>query len=620
MELTKEQKAIIEETVTNNNGTFGVNSVAGSGKSFTIFKAIDYIKEHEPNAKILYLVFNKANQVEAEKKLRKYMSWLQPVIVKTAHSYAYNKWMSAFGQFTAITALDWDIIKSVCKEAPYKYKPDVCYSKKKPFLWLHDLYCASPLILSTFCEKLKENWDDEYEGLNKPQNIRIKDSRGNLREKFGIPIDGYSYVSREHIDAFKDIMEAHEKAKLFTHGMYLKRAAYSKKTGGEHFDYVFFDEAQDANYFMLKLLEKQEINKLYFVGDERQSIYQFGNNVNVFIEKTFDKRYSLTTSFRFGSSIATLATRIIRMHTDHVVHGTEQEPEVNPNSKAILYRTNAKLFQDALDIAYSAKANHENLKLDLMKSTEDSNEIDELLSFLKLYYQSEKPAYLRENIQYFPTYVSPSLRNFEDALDRGEKFFDVYNELYDYLSDNIHSMFYYAQKETRFVEKYVAYQDALSNNDPNAETIALVTMHRSKGLEWDSVVIGEPTRLYYTDKDGVRRRNSEFMQELNLAYVAVTRARKTLNAEVLRSELSNERAIFDNYCYTIKGGKRAYKETLEQVDSYDDNEIDFRPTRNDLGCHTSDNYDDNDLCSKTYDPFWSKMLDASDVVDACDLC
>ena len=120
----------------------------------------------------------------------------------------------------------------------------------------------------------------------------------------------------------------------------------------------------------------------------------------------------------------------------------------------------------------------------------------------------------------------------------------MYNLHYDNLSDDVHHILTYAQKSDNFIEKYDALKLACSELNPS-KTIYMLTMHRSKGLEWDSVVIAEPTRLYYKDKEGVVRRNPSYMQELNLAYVACTRARKNLDATALRWELLAENDHFN---------------------------------------------------------------------------
>lgn len=557
MGLTEEQQKIINEIVDNAPGTYAIEAVAGSGKSFTIFEAIAHIKEKEPNAKILYLVFNKANQIEAERKLRKYAVWSVPVKVKTAHSFANEKWHKTAGDYTVIDKFDWHT--AIRPEFLKSYDPDIKYSKRAPIDWLLNKYENARCLLSTFIEDMYSHWEDDYDGPDKPKECELIGNKGRKSYRYGIPISIHSCVQRAHIDIFKRLYEKHEKEKMFTHGMYLKGAAYSSKSGGSQFDYVFFDEAQDASYFMLKLLEKQDIGKIYYIGDERQSIYSFGAaNENVFQTMDFDKKYTLTKSFRFGHAVADLATEIINMNSKHEVFGSKQS-KLGPNDTiAFLYRTNATLFREALDWSYAAKMNGEKLKIDLMKRQEDVSVYTELLGFLGLFYQyNGKAHYYRHYRHEFPEYTPASLLAFEQRLkDRelGESFMDIYNEQYDSLSEDIHVILPYALKEENFIEKYLAFKHCINEHFPE-KTITMVTMHRSKGMEWDIVCIREATRLYYKDKEGTYRRHSNYIQELNLAYVAVTRARKSLDATILREELEKENCKFRYKSFLIGDGE-----------------------------------------------------------------
>lgn len=554
MELTEEQRKIIEETITNKPGIYSIAAVAGSGKSFTIFKAIDYIKEHEPHAKILYLVFNKANQVEAKSKLMKYSCWAEPVECTTAHSYARTKYKSICPGLEVIPKLDKDLIYANQKDHRIR---DVKYSKHGPWHWLHDKYISSKSILKTFCEDMYRHFDDDYDGPDKATDCIIFDKNNRKQTKYGIQVDNYSVVSKAHIGSFKAVMEQHEKKRLYTHGLYLKAAAYNKNTGGSEYDYVFFDEAQDASYFMLKLLAKQDVKKTYFVGDERQSIYKFGgSNENVFETHKFNKEYSLSRSFRFGDAIAQLANCVLNMHSNVDIVGTPQEGEVDKSRCTRLYRTNAKLFSDALELAYKAKLKNCPVRITFMKN--ENNEEDttylELLAFLKLFYKYEKQSEYYDNQDFFNSVkMTDKLKAFEASLIKTPRFYNVYNEFYDSLSDDIHQIHNYARNCRDFVQKYRALLECKVTVSPVC-TITMVTMHRSKGLEWDNVVIAEPTKLYYEDRNGTIRRNVNFMQELNLAYVAITRARKSLDARILQNELAKEDLRFNNMSFVIKQG------------------------------------------------------------------
>lgn len=546
--LTEEQRIIIEETIKNPDGTYGIAAVAGSGKSFTIFQAIDYIKEHEPNAKILYLVFNKANQVSAQAKLNKYNGWpseLQPKVY-TAHAYAYKKWLKVFGPFSPISKFDWGLIREITQSKKYEYRPDVRFSKKAPFDKLLELYESSKMILDTFCEEYELKFDDYYNGPDGPKMLKLTDTKGRQMRKFGIPVNGYCCITKEHIGAFKEIYNLHIKKKKFTHGMYLKHAAYSPKAGGDEWDYVFFDEAQDSNYFMIKLLEKQKLHKVYYVGDSRQSIYNFGRaNENVFKTKDFDKTYKLSKSFRFGDRVAKLANKIIHLDTpEQTCYGTEQTHETNLNSHAILFRTNSTLVQHALDLALTSKHENEKLKISLMTSIYDNGDakFQELMSFLGMYYQYHDIETFMNISKYLPSEVYPSLAGFYDNLQKTRNFDRVYYEQYEYLSEDIKNMFEYAKDEKNFVEKYIALRECINRTEYD-KLITFTTMHKSKGLEWDIVEICEPIKLYFQDKNGVFHRNQDYLSELNLAYVAVTRARKELYAQELYHVLSEDYPI-----------------------------------------------------------------------------
>lgn len=548
MSLTKEQELIIKETVTNEPGMYSIAACAGSGKSFTVFKAIEYILEQEPNASILYVVFNSANKDSAAAKLRQMGIIDYSAKAWTAHGYALYKFNSCIKKINEDDKQDYgrlnkDFIREIT--STYKYTPEVLYSKHAPFHWLHDKYTSCSMGLKKFCEEMKLCFDDTYTGPTPAKEHTILTKNGKDRRVYGIPVNAVSYVSIDHIDAFKKIIELHEKRNFYTCSMYLKAVALSDRTGGNKYDYVFFDEAQDANYFMLKLLHKQDIGKFYFVGDIKQSIYNFNDtNVNVFETYTFDKEYTLSKSFRFGKEIADAANKITHIHGDKYlqIKGTEQTHETKPNSHALLYRTNAKMFSDGLKIAYNAKKRGLKLKINDLNGSVDMSAYNELLSFLKIYYKYEdKRAYYLNKTFFDAITLSPTAEAFENKLSSNPvlTFSDVFDEQWDALSDDIHSIINYAKDWHNFVDYYKAFIEAKCCTDPN-KIITMTTMHRSKGMEWDIVDIMQPTRLYYTDRNGTVRRSPEAEQELNLAYVAVTRARKRLNASYLYEELIQE--------------------------------------------------------------------------------
>src|ERR1700743_1744014 len=77
--LTREQLAIVNST-----GNIKINAVAGSGKTTTL---IEYARAR-PGEKILYLAFNRAVKLEAEKKFME--KGVSNVRIETAHSLAFS--------------------------------------------------------------------------------------------------------------------------------------------------------------------------------------------------------------------------------------------------------------------------------------------------------------------------------------------------------------------------------------------------------------------------------------------------------------------------------------------------------------------------------------------------
>ncbi|HHX0267631.1 TPA: 3'-5' exonuclease [Escherichia coli] len=79
--------------------------------------------------------------------------------------------------------------------------------------------------------------------------------------------------------------------------------------------------------------------------------------------------------------------------------------------------------------------------------------------------------------------------------------------------------------------------------DEKAAAVTVTTVHRAKGLEWDTVRLHEDFQeLDQPGPDNVPEYEEIRRDELNLLYVAATRARKTLVLNsVLRQILANSR-------------------------------------------------------------------------------
>jgi F-box protein, helicase, 18 len=242
MKLTDEQEAIIKST-----GDIKINAVAGSGKTTTI---IEYAKARQKQAKILYLAFNKSVKLEAIKKFTE--KGLQNVTVETAHSLAYKN----------IVFRHHYIVR------PQGYKT-------------HEI--AGLLGLQGNGEKHQEfiiaNHINKFIALFCNSN-KLKVQEVNYLETIS---DAKAKTFVKTFYHFIETQTRHLLAKMdkgeidITHDFYLKK--FQLQNPVLPFDYILFDEGQDASPAMLDIFLKQTATKV-IVGDTHQQIYSWRYAVN----------------------------------------------------------------------------------------------------------------------------------------------------------------------------------------------------------------------------------------------------------------------------------------------------------------------------------------------------
>jgi len=287
------------------------------------------------------------------------------------------------------------------------------------------------------------------------------------------------------------------------HLFILKEFSVSKEIEILYFDILMIDEAQDINPVMIEIIQKIKHKKDIAVGDPKQSIYKFMNNISLLDSVYFQThtKYTLSKSFRFGEEIAEIVNEIsYKMYKEEVgIIGNEniksiitKENVFGPYS-AYICRTNAHLFEKAIeyalsDMKISIPFDWEELKLNLFD-----------LIYLKIG--------LREKIQ------NKLFKKYED-----------YNILKKSLKINQSKDISYL---IRIIDKYdisiIEYISLLEKylSSPKYADIILITAHKSKGLEFLYVEYGEDFNF----------KNEE---EKNLTYVALTRPIKELNINNLK--------------------------------------------------------------------------------------
>lgn len=275
------------------------------------------------------------------------------------------------------------------------------------------------------------------------------------------------------------------------------------------YDYILFDEAQDTDGLMLSILNAQTNTRIIFVGDPYQQIYDWRGAVNAMERIDGDMCY-LTKSFRFGENIASVADLFL-----HYLSSPETISGGNPDIGLIDSET---LYPEDIDVILTrTNAGAISIAIDYMLEYPDKRiNLHNLDGLTNLVNTVRDISHLKKG--------NPDIEN--EAL----KNFDSYDELAEYciaFNDSDLCLAYLLEKS----RGYKAVKQAVEECHCTNPDVSITTVHRSKGLEWNNVMLAADFQpISYTvkeegDKQIVQIKNSA---ECRLLYVAVTRAKKKL--------------------------------------------------------------------------------------------
>lgn len=494
MTLTQEQKDIINST-----GDIKINAVAGSGKTTTM---IEYAASRPAGSKILYLAFNKSVKQEA---IRLFANrGLSNVTVETAHSLAYRHIVA--GSRYRIKSQD------------YKTHELVEMLKLPNSGEKHAEYIVANHInkfISYFCNSDKQRIQD----LNYLDVV----SDGKARQ---FVTACYRYIEHQT----RLLLAMMDRAEIeITHDFYLKKFQLSQPV--LHYDYILFDEGQDASQAMLDVFLKQRAVKV-IVGDTHQQIYGWRHAVNS-LERVNFNIFHLSTSFRFGQETAKLAMEILRLKK-HTTGYTQIEITGNGNNndhktKAVLARTNLGLLMEAINLL----ANQNMVKHIYFEGNFHSytyaDDGASLYDVLNLY--TGKRHLIRDKLILF----MKNLEELEDYIEKTEDnqlgmMVSIVREYGEEIPDIIREI----------KEKHV------TDNDRGKAELIFSTVHRSKGMEYDTVrlvndfITEAKLEKIANDPTVTEVSMDKLNEEINMLYVAITRAK---NALYIPADLVPEDAI-----------------------------------------------------------------------------
>lgn len=490
---SEQQQAIIDAVGTVNN--IGVLAYAGTGKSTTL----RLVAEAHQDKKFLYVVYNKSQQIEASRKMPANvdvrtgdsLAWQFVSLVYEKNGKSLPERRSSKDPFYLTTSKEiaeyfkitrYDVIETISsksgdfdKEKTLTPHQTISHIKKAI-----EKFCASEdleININHFNKKF--NYPTEAVSHAKAMWSSIKDLEGRMKI-------GFSHIAKLWAITNPDI-------------------SFSLKNTSVTYDVLMVDEAQDTNPVFGKVYRNQPAMQKIYVGDPYQSIYGFRGAGDEFQKVHFDLVFPLTESYRFGSALAGKANEALKkMGATEEIIGLGDEPEdlIPIKWDVIICRTNAGVI----------KCIFKNLE-NGVKVNVSAAYAQDLLALL------DTIAWFWGHLQEKPK-LHPDLEGYESKA-----------EILEAIEDG---------EETQMVVEvigllknlgYEQMKASLSSLDARGkkDRVEIITAHKSKGSEWDNVMIWNDFRG--PEKDPINNTETlPSMEELKIGYVAVTRAKKHLDA------------------------------------------------------------------------------------------
>ncbi|PVD25065.1 hypothetical protein C0Q70_15563 [Pomacea canaliculata] len=462
--LTHEQVRIIRFTP-GPGDIVKIIAFAGTGKTTTLVR----YSQMRPNLRFLLIVFNKSVCEHAQK------CFPANVTCKTAHSLAYaavGKRYQAAKKLNIGSLKVFYVAMSLPEQTEKSQKENYFVRGKMVLKTINNFCASSDEEISVY--HTPETQMCETTGLFEPIPFHVRQQ--------------YARDAEYYWNRMKDLQDTRVR---MTHDGYMKLYQLSKpKLSG--YDVILVDEAQDLTPALIDILHCQHQPKI-FVGDPHQQIYSFRGAVN-----------AMQQSFRFGPEISRMAGIILEtMKAEKkTIVGHGKPGSVNGErvgQLAILCRTNYTVFSEAVLLCFYSSGL-------------------EGLDFLTL-----KDIY---NLLHQP----------EGQRDIKSKFIARF--------ENMAKLEKYAQKTTdnellgkiRIVKTYDQILPACMSRirektvrDLTQADVVLSTVHKAKGLEFSTVKITDDFIESRADVEWTSIPSLRLpIEEVNLLYVAVTRAKHAL--------------------------------------------------------------------------------------------
>ena len=488
----------IFKAVENGETNIAINAVAGSGKTTTIVSACKRLNESERD--VIFLAFNKLIVEELKTKLKDY------AYVSTLHAFGFSilKRLYNHPEYKMFIKVDsWKYQKYV-KDNVFSLSriitPDTDNAKVFGFCCnVAKLYALARVNLIQYNEKDLSQLRalcDEHNLLTLFDEVEVCNIM--LADAYKMPNDmviDYTDMivlplfHREHIPTYK---------------------------------YVFIDECQDLNKAQREMMLCAAKNGRFIaVGDRNQAINGFAGADC----QSFDKIASqpntielpLSVNYRCGKNMIKLAQTIVPHIKAHkgaidgkVTEVKQLTKDLFQENDMVLCRTSAPLVglcMKLIESGITAVVKGKDIAQDLKNLIENANTRD-IKAVLN---------YLNEERKKCIDILREERRCDENTAKNSTRYINL-----DDRCKCIENICMYSIKDITQLKSYI---NRMFTDEKVENAVMLSTVHKSKGLEANRVLILLPDKLPLKFP---HQQEWQEKQEFNLKYVALTRARKEL--------------------------------------------------------------------------------------------
>ena len=501
------------------------------GKTTVIAALCNQIRTDFPFDDILYLVYNKANQLEAQvsSKFPK-----ENMEIRTIHSFVLRHYFTKdyMNDVKPIEKLSLDDISDTLdlEVALRRYFPELYSneSRRKQNRRLNQIAGYIRRTLENFMASSDRECLQDHVAYNSSSFSHRTIWKNKISES------QYQRWAQEFFNELQDRCRAVRAGTMkghgITHDTYVKVAQIERMD--IDFGFVLVDEAQDMSKCQADLIWGSGSNVqnriTYLVGDIYQQIYRFRGADSSFKDtaERSKKKFHLSGSFRFGNNIAALASMILSARKGPELFGrADLDGDIYNTTMPrglVLCRSNVGMFTylfenkpkrwcylDGLVKKHRLQPKPWQLQLEnffVDKEGDDSESDSESRTFE---YKGEQFSDINDMKEY--------------ARDEGDIELSKAMHLVSYLQEHGKTLqdFY-----DTIAASFVPLREDEDVNEYNG--IVLGTVHKAKGLEFDNVFIHHDFNWEQLEKSLDEKQEYSNFDEANILYVAITRATKRL--------------------------------------------------------------------------------------------